>query len=133
MPLSLSIFFFNDTATTEIYTLSLHDALPISRLLAPRRRALRAAHRNGGVLSRVLARAGRPFAGKGRSTWHRASGAEPPAGEQRAPRGRLPQARALHLSIQPAGRPAGNGGGGTPRGRAAGGAGHPARPHPPRF
>src|SRR2546430_17192111 len=24
-------FFFNDTATTEIYTLSLHDALPISR------------------------------------------------------------------------------------------------------
>src|SRR5258706_7769612 len=31
--LSLSLFFFfffNDTATTEIYTLSLHDALPIS-------------------------------------------------------------------------------------------------------
>src|SRR5687768_17878431 len=26
---SLSSFFFNDTATTEIYTLSLHDALPI--------------------------------------------------------------------------------------------------------
>src|SRR5258708_19965204 len=26
-----SPFFFNDTATTEIYTLSLHDALPISR------------------------------------------------------------------------------------------------------
>src|SRR2546422_3437357 len=25
-----SLFFFNDTATTEIYTLSLHDALPIS-------------------------------------------------------------------------------------------------------
>src|SRR3712207_7968210 len=25
-------FFFNDTATTEIYTLSLHDALPILRL-----------------------------------------------------------------------------------------------------
>src|SRR3989449_8056846 len=28
-PLSLTFFFFNDTATTEIYTLSLHDALPI--------------------------------------------------------------------------------------------------------
>src|SRR6476620_12638624 len=28
--LSLFLFFFNDTATTEIYTLSLHDALPIS-------------------------------------------------------------------------------------------------------
>src|SRR2546425_8493875 len=27
--LLLSFFFFNDTATTEIYTLSLHDALPI--------------------------------------------------------------------------------------------------------
>src|SRR5579884_1049624 len=28
--ISSSFFFFNDTATTEIYTLSLHDALPIS-------------------------------------------------------------------------------------------------------
>src|SRR3712207_6867058 len=27
----MSIFVFNDTATTEIYTLSLHDALPISQ------------------------------------------------------------------------------------------------------
>src|SRR5256885_17242685 len=27
---TLQFFFFNDTATTEIYTLSLHDALPIS-------------------------------------------------------------------------------------------------------
>src|SRR2546425_9028228 len=34
-PLSLFFFFFNDTATTEIYTLSLHDALPIC--LAPSR------------------------------------------------------------------------------------------------
>src|SRR3989449_3506841 len=34
-----SFFFFNDTATTEIYTLSLHDALPISRPLARARRA----------------------------------------------------------------------------------------------
>src|SRR5437868_9620501 len=33
-------FFFNDPATTEIYTLSLHDALPISR-------APSAAHRSG--------------------------------------------------------------------------------------
>src|SRR2546430_6603297 len=30
-------FFFNDTATTEIYTLSLHDALPIYRDLADAR------------------------------------------------------------------------------------------------
>src|SRR3712207_7549238 len=36
-------FFFNDTATTEIYTLSLHDALPIS----PRARTLA----DGGVMA----------------------------------------------------------------------------------
>src|SRR5258705_2466944 len=30
-----SFFFFNDTATTEIYTLSLHDALPIWRRPVP--------------------------------------------------------------------------------------------------
>src|SRR2546427_4052297 len=30
MVICLFFFFFNDTATTEIYTLSLHDALPIS-------------------------------------------------------------------------------------------------------
>src|SRR5689334_24277065 len=41
-PLSLSsLFFFNDTATTEIYTLSLHDALPISPPARPRQ------HRGG--------------------------------------------------------------------------------------
>src|SRR2546429_5876118 len=38
-------FFFNDTATTEIYTLSLHDALPISPRRATRRRGDRAAPR----------------------------------------------------------------------------------------
>src|SRR5256885_12920240 len=31
---TFSFFFFNDTATTEIYTLSLHDALPISPRVA---------------------------------------------------------------------------------------------------
>ena len=33
--LSTMRFFFNDTATTEIYTLSLHDALPISLRAVP--------------------------------------------------------------------------------------------------
>src|SRR5574343_1033270 len=32
LPTRVLFFFFNDTATTEIYTLSLHDALPISRI-----------------------------------------------------------------------------------------------------
>src|SRR6476660_10531399 len=41
-------FFFNDTATTEIYTLSLHDALPIYRA---GRHQLR--HRDGERLSRA--------------------------------------------------------------------------------
>src|SRR5260370_34375237 len=45
-PRCSSFFFFNDTATTEIYTLSLHDALPISKacgviLHRPRRRRVR--------------------------------------------------------------------------------------------
>src|SRR3712207_7200817 len=33
--LSMIFFFFNDTATTEIYTLSLHDALPIFHAVFP--------------------------------------------------------------------------------------------------
>src|SRR3712207_6931732 len=50
----VNFFFFNDTATTEIYTLSLHDALPIYRgrpatrklfLARARRRAVRAGER----------------------------------------------------------------------------------------
>src|SRR2546422_4750290 len=44
--LSFLFFFFNDTATTEIYTLSLHDALPIyllATLLAPSRGGARVA------------------------------------------------------------------------------------------
>src|SRR2546430_13025186 len=35
---SIYVFFFNDTATTEIYTLSLHDALPISAISFRRKR-----------------------------------------------------------------------------------------------
>src|SRR2546422_7733424 len=59
-------FFFNDTATTEIYTLSLHDALPIShlRVHSPAgARALRSAGLDPGVFlpaagQRILARRG---------------------------------------------------------------------------
>src|SRR2546422_7441578 len=36
-PFCFFFFFFNDTATTEIYTLSLHDALPISSVQDPGR------------------------------------------------------------------------------------------------
>src|SRR2546425_6802698 len=58
MSISVSFFFFfNDTATTEIYTLSLHDALPIScrararglRRRAPSLRRTRCSRRSGGT------------------------------------------------------------------------------------
>src|SRR2546430_1279121 len=66
--------FFNDTATTEIYTLSLHDALPISHP-AGRRRLQRRASRvpGGGDRGRALGRQGtdprgRPRQGDRKST-----------------------------------------------------------------
>src|SRR5215213_11701953 len=55
-----SFFFFNDTATTEIYTLSLHDALPIS----PIRRL------DGGTFPRYGGRCRRRGGGWGRSEEH---------------------------------------------------------------
>src|SRR6266508_6748073 len=45
-------FFFNDPATTEIYTLSLHDALPI-RLARTARRALGGIRRRSTPFSRI--------------------------------------------------------------------------------
>src|SRR2546422_8390886 len=56
--MTLLFFFFNDTATTEIYTLSLHDALPISlRPFAARRAA-------AGVRGAAGARGGAGQAGR---------------------------------------------------------------------
>src|SRR5260221_8727279 len=55
-PLFLCLFFFNDTATTEIYTLSLHDALPICTNAKPASgvgRYLRDAHVVCGLESRT--------------------------------------------------------------------------------
>src|SRR5690554_7764960 len=54
MLLSISLFvfcffFFNDTATTEIYTLSLHDALPISVRLRDRGSLAMGRDRGGGA------------------------------------------------------------------------------------
>src|SRR5256886_13399390 len=49
-------FFFNDTATTEIYTLSLHDALPI----------LPARRQEGEELRRLVDRVGQPRRGADR-------------------------------------------------------------------
>src|SRR2546426_9405553 len=52
--LSFLFFFFNDTATTEIYTLSLHDALPICPDLAD------LFTRNLGVVTRAFRNAKKP-------------------------------------------------------------------------
>src|SRR2546430_9512862 len=49
MLVSLFFFFFNDTATTEIYTLSLHDALPIFPRDTPKLRS-RCVHVLGDIL-----------------------------------------------------------------------------------
>src|SRR2546426_4485987 len=70
------IFFFNDTATTEIYTLSLHDALPISRRCRARSR-LRGRRAPGrGTALRVFPRGER-----------RARRSSAPGSAPRAPRG----------------------------------------------
>src|SRR2546422_5454373 len=65
-------FFFNDTATTEIYTLSLHDALPISPLD-------RDLHRSGVYVQRPARAdrgAGGPFRRLARGTDRRRLGPE---------------------------------------------------------
>src|SRR3990167_7161699 len=53
--ISYAVFFFNDTATTEIYTLSLHDALPIFVQVELRPSAhqlsYQLVHLHGGLLS----------------------------------------------------------------------------------
>src|SRR5439155_25476168 len=51
-----SFFFFNDTATPEIYTLSLHDALPIFPLSSLSAQAQAAARRTSGSSSASLSR-----------------------------------------------------------------------------
>src|SRR5438093_12382778 len=57
------LFFFNDTATTEIYTLSLHDALPISRA--------RCVHGDPGPVRLALGARRRPaYRAHGRSEEH---------------------------------------------------------------
>src|SRR5260221_8140609 len=53
IPITSPFFFFNDTATTEIYTLSLHDALPISDEKSIRGESVDRAHRGSLGLGRT--------------------------------------------------------------------------------
>src|SRR2546430_11224028 len=68
-----SLFFFNDTATTEIYTLSLHDALPIWQAPPARRGGNRLRHPDGAVRgrsNRTWSRWAAPDRGASRSEEH---------------------------------------------------------------
>src|SRR3712207_8026930 len=75
-----TFFFFNDTATTEIYTLSLHDALPIWRLRGRppaghgRRRRDRGRAGGGGGDGQAVLPRGRPHPPAARE---RRAGADP--------------------------------------------------------
>src|SRR6478735_12624599 len=104
---STSSFFFNDTATTDIYTLSLHDALPIFRRGArgggPRRRGTSPAGATGAPAARREAGDASVRAGTGagqpvpRAGPHAAAGPRvpaEPAGRVGAARAPLPRLRA---------------------------------------
>src|SRR2546425_11360843 len=91
-------FFFNDTATTEIYTLSLHDALPISPEASARawlRRSSRATPRPASphwrdAPSHAPSPRRRSAAGRTSSTRRRGP---PPGGRLTPPRPRSPETR----------------------------------------
>src|SRR3989454_5799332 len=112
---SLLFFFFNDTATTEIYTLSLHDALPIS---AQRRAksacSLRkpypgctASHPVSRATARSCstsryARGPRPLSGRAASTWR--TWRQPASSSENTPTVGIPRpaaARAMRIAISP--------------------------------
>src|SRR2546428_10147866 len=67
----MSFFFFNDTATTEIYTLSLHDALPISTRPSCRQPG---PVPRGGSPARLVPGGGHGGAVRGRRVRHRPPG-----------------------------------------------------------
>src|SRR5690349_24393369 len=65
-----SFFFFNDTATTEIYTLSLHDALPISSRSTRAKTSRQTGARAASAICSISFRARCPTAIPGRSEEH---------------------------------------------------------------
>src|SRR5499433_20900 len=80
----LDDFFFKDTATTEIYTLSLHDALPITRAVPrpSRRRSRRSVRDCPGTRSRrCSARCPLPARTRARRWLRRSRGLRPPSSE----------------------------------------------------
>src|SRR6266542_7014846 len=91
-------FFFNDTATTEIYTLSLHDALPICLHRRPARRAPA-----GGGWCQPTAAAGPHLAAShphGPSADPRGDAIPPRTGQVRSGQVRLPDRRGVPLWVR---------------------------------
>src|SRR5574341_1877935 len=82
--IELPFFFFNDTATTEIYTLSLHDALPICGGRSLRRRVGGLGQLWGALWVRQLQRAASAGA------WWKGWGVDPDDGFTPLPRSRQP-------------------------------------------
>src|SRR6266850_3226493 len=109
IPAILFFFFFNDTATTEIYTLSLHDALPISPRRARRHRHARGPHRGLCFLPR----------GRGLATFD-LHGDAAPAG-QVSVGGAAPAGQVRRLSRDESAGSTGDAAGLSPRVDAAGG------------
>src|SRR2546426_12593547 len=120
-------FFFNDTATTEIYTLSLHHALPISRPGRGLRRHPRPARCPAGrrVAAPAAAGEGADLGDRAR-LGHGGGGPRPPAPPWRGARGPF-GAPAPPPGLGPSGE--GGGGGGVPAGARGWGRGL-ARGHP---
>src|SRR6266498_1591326 len=105
----LWFFFFNDTATTEIYTLSLHDALPISPALSLRDIRRDRSHRrlvltDGEALRAESVQAVAP-AGRSHSVLHSARDCRP--FEAGPPAGRRCRAAGRRLTPGPSIPPAG--------------------------
>src|SRR5258708_3445632 len=65
----MTFFFFNDTATTEIYTLSLHDALPICCILKPNQSSHGIGYRAVATIEVALRFVAARSCGAGESDW----------------------------------------------------------------
>src|SRR3712207_7417390 len=79
-------FFFNDTATTEIYTLSLHDALPISRSFSGALEPDTAVNISPAAPVRPTGRTGRADSGSGQARFVASSDGRSPAIDRKSTR-----------------------------------------------
>src|SRR2546425_4023589 len=96
----MTFFFFNDTATTEIYTLSLHDALPISVGQARQDEVVEVARAAGDLLRAVPLRDRRADDVEG-ARHARVRTSRAPCAPRRRPSGRARSRRASRTPSRP--------------------------------